>query len=285
MINHIGETVIATNGQKLTLIAWHNKNDIDAQFEDGYIKYKIKYHNFKRGNVKNPNLLAHLKNNKIGEVGYSTKGQKMTIIGWNTSKDITVQFEDGTIVEHKTYIDFKSGKIKNPNYFKSIHLGETLIAKNGQKMTIIEYKGCSDITVQFEDGTIVKHVKYGMFKSRDVKNPNYGYDKMHIGKTSMSVLGIKMTIVGYRNCRDIDVQYQDGNISEHKYCYNFNKGVVSHPKIILKYGKYYAKDYFGFKLKEFSRTENAIYFYAKKGEMELIATLPEILKIKDEVIL
>ena len=99
MINHIGETVIATNGQKLTLLAWRNKYDIDAQFEDGYIKYKVAYGNFKKGNVKNPNLLYYVKNNRIGEVGYSTKGQKMTIIGWNTCKDITVQFEDGTEVK------------------------------------------------------------------------------------------------------------------------------------------------------------------------------------------
>ena len=36
---------------------------------------------------------------------------KMEIIGVNNFKDITIRFEDGTIVEHKVYSDFKSGMV------------------------------------------------------------------------------------------------------------------------------------------------------------------------------
>jgi hypothetical protein len=40
----------------------------------------------------------------------------MTIIDCRRSDDITVQFEDGTIVPNKAYNSFKRGEIANPNY-------------------------------------------------------------------------------------------------------------------------------------------------------------------------
>lgn len=52
-------------------------------------------------------------------------------------------------------------------------LGETNITKNGQAMTIIEYRKYNDIDIQFEDGTIVKNKGYKDLKKRMIKNPNY----------------------------------------------------------------------------------------------------------------
>lgn len=43
-------------------------------------------------------------------------GFNATIIAYRNVTDIDVQFEDGTVVEHRTYQSFKLGKIRNPNY-------------------------------------------------------------------------------------------------------------------------------------------------------------------------
>ena len=51
-------------------------------------------------------------------------------------------------------------------------VGETNIANNGQVMTIIEYRNCNDIDIEFEDGTVVKNKNYGNFKLGNIKNPN-----------------------------------------------------------------------------------------------------------------
>ena len=53
---------------------------------------------------------------RTGEVNTNNQGLKMTVIRYKNAKDIDVQFEDGTISEHKEYNKFKLGKIKNPNY-------------------------------------------------------------------------------------------------------------------------------------------------------------------------
>lgn len=60
------------------------------------------------------------KDGRIGEVGVSTCGEKMTIVRYGGRRDIDVQFQDGTIVEHKRYDAFKTGKVKNP-YFPIVY--------------------------------------------------------------------------------------------------------------------------------------------------------------------
>ena len=51
---------------------------------------------------------------RTGEVAYSNNGEKMVIVRYGKDKDIDVQFQDGTIVEHRVYCNFKAGRIKNP---------------------------------------------------------------------------------------------------------------------------------------------------------------------------
>ena len=51
---------------------------------------------------------------RTGEIAYSNNGEKMVIIRYDNKNDIDVQFDDGTIVEHKQYNNFLKGKIKNP---------------------------------------------------------------------------------------------------------------------------------------------------------------------------
>ncbi len=52
--------------------------------------------------------------NKVGETNINSQGEKMTIIAYRCYEDIDIQFEDGTVVYHRTYGNFKSGLIKHP---------------------------------------------------------------------------------------------------------------------------------------------------------------------------
>lgn len=113
-------------------------------------------------------------NDRIGKTNIAHNGMTMTIIAYKNANDIDVQFEDGTIIKHKTYQRFKSGGIAN--YTQRTQ--ETNIAKNGMKMTLIKYRNSQDIDVQFEDGTIVKHKAYKNFKNAEIKNPK---KHIHVG--------------------------------------------------------------------------------------------------------
>ena len=198
-INRVGEQNRANNGQMMTIIEYRNYNDIDIMFDDNTIVKHIYYNNFKNGYVKNPNniVLAPQQKikSKIDETNVANNGLLMTIITYRNCKDIDVQFEDGVIVKHKSYGNFIKGKIKHPNIDTTIsknknsHIGESIKASNGQIMTIIDWIRCNNITVKFEDGTVVNNVQYSSFIQGRVKNPS----KLFVFDTLINRLGETIT--------------------------------------------------------------------------------------------
>jgi hypothetical protein len=102
-----------------------------------------------------------------GEIRENNQGLKMTIIEYRNNLNIDIQFEDGTVVKHKCYNDFKNGTIAYPIN----RIGETNINNQGLKMTIIKYKRYDNIDVQFEDGIIVEHRHYSNFLIGNISNP------------------------------------------------------------------------------------------------------------------
>lgn len=113
----IGEEGFSNAGQKMKIIAYRGYEDIDVEFEDKTIVYNKRYGSFKRGEISNPNFRTTMEtyNRIMNEISIATNGQKMKIIKFRSYDDVDVQFEDNTIVKHKSYYSFKSGKIENPN--------------------------------------------------------------------------------------------------------------------------------------------------------------------------
>ena len=189
-----------------------------------------------------------------GEISIATNKQLMVITEYNESTDLTVQFEDETIINHKRYNHFKTGKITNPNnptdryqerFKKQMknRLGTTVTAANGIEMTIIAYRRSDDIDVQFEDGTIVKHKQYKHFLKGKIGNPNIDKGQVfinrkkdeHIGETLIhKSSGMRMTIINYENINDIDVKFEDGAILRHQKYRCAKIGQIKHPKYNAK---------------------------------------------------
>lgn len=232
----IGEQSRASNGQMMTIIAYRNNKDIDILFDDNVIVSHKRYDRFKKGYIRKSDTSNHL-----GETVLANNGQRMTIVGYRTSKDIDVCFEDETIVYHKQYINFKSGEISNPNYYPAnnnqrLRLGETVLAKNGKHMTIIAYRNCMDIDIMFEDGTPVYHKSYHDFKAGDISHPKEQLSCIRVGEQSRARNGQMMTIIAYRNNRDIDVRFEDDTIVRHKRYKYFKSGQIGNPNYKM-YGK------------------------------------------------
>ena len=150
-------------------------------------------------------------------------------------------------------------------------------------MKIIAYHGFHNIEVQFEDGTIVKHTKMSLFQRGTIGNPNYSYiDKCvseSIGLMRNASIGMKATVIAYRNYQDIDIEFEDGTIVEHTGMGQFKKGSVLHPKFKSNSGLIWADDYFGYKLKKVINANNNVYYeVCKDDQFVAIMTLQEIYK-------
>lgn len=239
----IGEMKINEDGEQVTIISYRTYKDIDIEFEDGTIVRNTSYKTFIDGKNKNPNFYK----SRLNESKISNNGQSIKIIAYRGCNDIDVQFEDGTIINHRRYSDFCLGTIKNPNFKrresnKNKYIGISQIAKNGQKMTIIDYRGANDIDIEFEDGTIVKNRSFGNFKKGLIKNPKEKVDKryiidenanLRIGEVSQSSKGQKMVLIAYRSANDIDVEFEDGTIVKNKKYAKFKAGLINNPNLYI----------------------------------------------------
>lgn len=180
-----GETVLQNCGMKATCIAYRKHNEIDVQFEDGTIISGTRKSSFFLGKIQNPNLKINQSKQKErsscrGLIVLQNCGMKATCIKYNGAMDIAVQFEDGTIIEHRHKNEFLIGSIQNPNLPKIMQkardrsscFGVTVLQNCGMKATCIEYRLSDDIDIQFEDGTIVRGTSKGAFLSKQVRNPH-----------------------------------------------------------------------------------------------------------------
>ena len=110
-------------------------------------------------------------------------------------------------------------------------VGLTKIAKNGLSMTIIAYRSKTDVDIQFEDGYLAEHKNFANFVAGTVCNPQADARKkyMYIGQTAVAKNGMSMTVIDWRNARDVDIQFEDGTVVKHKAFGNFQKGYIAHP--------------------------------------------------------
>ena len=219
-----GEKGINNQGIHMVVIDYKGCRDMTVKFEDGFVVEKVTYSNFSRGLVPNPNYKSSQVIDRTGEaIMHKASGQIMTIISYRNTKDIDVQFEDGTIVRHKSYDSFKKGIFRYHEDF-SKRLGEQNVNNQGFGMKIIRYGSAHDIDIEFEDGYIVYNKLYKLFKEGAVLHPKYSRAlaqlkvKSKVGDEVINSQGLHMKVIAYRTYRDIDVQFEDGYIAYNK-CY------------------------------------------------------------------
>ena len=165
----LGEARVMKCSMEAIIIRYGSATDIDVRFKDGTVVKSRRYSAFQKGEIANPNIKTSAEN-CLGETRMMNCGMEATIIRYGGCNDIDVRFEDGKVVVHKAYDKFKKGSIAHPNTKVSAkdRLGETRMMNCGMKATIIRYGKCMDIDVRFEDGKVVEHRRYGIFKKGEI---------------------------------------------------------------------------------------------------------------------
>lgn len=175
---------------------------------------------------------------RLGEINIMNNGQKAKIIKYNDSLNIVIQFEDGTIVKTR-YDHFKCGGVSNPSSRK-VRVGEINKMNNGLNATIIAYRKCEDIDIQFEDGVTVYNKDYSNFKKGNIKHPHIKVASrktnfFHINESKIMNNGQIAEIIAYKKNDDIDVRFEDGTIRTGVQYSNFKNGTLSNPNFKKKY--------------------------------------------------
>lgn len=252
--SRIGETAAMSNGQQATIIGYRSAADIDVKFEDNTIVNNVTYARFKSGAIANPTLHKYQARvdacSCIGEARTMNCGLEATCIEYIDSQNITVQFEDGTIVSNRYKTDFYNGEIVSPNLPKytacrKYDVGTRALMHCGMYCEVIEYISHDDISVRFDDGTIVRHRAVNNFKAGSIQNPNLDIvcNRSHewnpnsrrpvltgrLGEENVMTNGMKAKIIRYGGCSDIDIQFENGEIAYNRSYGHFSSGRVALP--------------------------------------------------------
>lgn len=184
--------------------------------------------------------------------------------------------------------------VKDNNYIKGCEsekgsykdiIGTKHITNEGLIVTIIEGTDLKNLTVEFEDGSIVERVIFGNLKRGSLNHPNNrkirGFnkerEKLKVNKENKRKLieervnteyinsqGNKFKIINYKNYNNIDVLFEDGVVVSKTSFEKISKGLVFHgnEKVVVGVGfmgikiheKYYDSNHFSYK-----RWQNMIY--------------------------
>lgn len=166
---------------------------------------------------------------RIGETRMMNCGMEATIVAYRKYSDIDVQFTDGFVRTGVSYGDFKNGAIARISASQKLksnmetRLFETRTMRNGMMAKVIGYRKCTDIDVEFEDGTVIDGTNYIKFKNGEISNPNIKYKKA----TSIQEFAIRyyLSRIGFRKIeqgewkdngfgkQELDFYHQEANIA------------------------------------------------------------------------
>ena len=189
----------------------------------------VKYPSFLDGMVKNPNCPTKSGKRlspkdrpiqRIGEAKLSTNGQMMTIVDYKNATNVTVRFEDGTETPC-SYCNFKKGRVANPKTNPRI-----VTEKKKKKILFWSRKGIPIPEIMKKTGA-GEHTVYNIQEEAGIRDDykaahelylackaEKGYKKK-VGESIIKNDGQKMTIIAFRNPKDIDVRFDDGTIVQH----------------------------------------------------------------------
>lgn len=184
---------------------------------------------------------AKIKKYRVGEEHIQANGMKAKIIEYKYCSDMIVEFEDGFIKDHVSYYDFINGKILHNNKrparkkYKQNKIGEKNVSSCNLVMTIVEYRNTNDVDVLFEDGILVKHVRYAAFFQGYLKHPTkktvrwpYKVNKKLIGRTIRTV-DDHYRIIDVHGEDSVDFIRDDGTIFYNKSYIGIKDGYIGDP--------------------------------------------------------
>lgn len=118
---------------------------------------------------------------------------------------------------------------------KSLMIGETKTMNCGMVATVLTDNGYRKVTIQFEDGTIVKNCHRDKFREGKIRNPSIKQEprkvsklKTYIGKSAIMNCGLRATVIEDFGCNNITVQFEDGLVKKHCRRDKFREGKIGH---------------------------------------------------------
>lgn len=110
-----------TGNHTMEIVEYYNAGNCTVMFEDGTFRDHVAYANVVSGRVAHPDnrrnktVMGHVKKyqtvKRLGKKKTMANGMLAEIIGYESSYDVDVLFEDGTVIKHCYYSSFSHGEL------------------------------------------------------------------------------------------------------------------------------------------------------------------------------
>ena len=227
-----GEERVMRNGLTAKIIAVRNSMDIDVRFENGEVRKNVRYSAFRDGYIRSLLFEEEQKDSHIGEVYRQNCGVNAEVIEYTNAHCCTVRFSSGEIREGVQYSKLKEGKVLPPSLQNVDRVGEKHMQGCGQEAEITAYRDANDVDAKFPDGKVREHVTYYDIVHGKINPLKRGakFREEHLGEERTMKCGLNAKIIEVRGAKDIDVEFETGEVREHVVYANYKSGGVSPAK-------------------------------------------------------
>ena len=272
-----GEENLSLQGNLMRIIRYGNSHDIDVLFVDtGYIARNKNYRDFTKGLIRDTSIKGTKRidtnayNKKfIGRVyPHKLYNMNMTIIDYDKNKGACIVFDDGFKMSNLSLAVLARGTIERPDYIKIMNESGTYAYYKSSdimnkvftsalygKYRIIRWGSATDIDIEFLSDSAIVNTNWFRIKNGTVTNPNNTEARKSLskeGEVNTNNKGYKMKIIAYRNCNDIDVEFEDGTKVFSATYYSFQHGRLRKP---FNKNNYLGKVYNNWKIEKFNNNE------------------------------
>ncbi len=267
---HYAEIIEYTDSEHIIFL-WDNKavsRGSYERFKNGIITYKI-------------SDISRC----IGDKKEQKNGHTAEIIEGPASGNITVRFEDGTIVKNTTFYQWEQGIIRYPAKYeerRNNHVGTQKMQKNGYIFVIDSVEHTNMVHGHFLDGedtkvtTSIKVFNKGTVPHPDGDEEQIRQKKERLGSSIIQSNGLSLTIDRYRTSQDCGGYFEDGTRVEKFKYYKASTGHIGHPTL----SSFGHGTYMGFDTFPAFTEEKTVYYKCKcsKCGMEDIMTPQDMMK-------
>lgn len=151
----------------------------------------------------------------------SLHGRHMVLVAYYDARNVDVSFDDGLVVA-TTYDRFKKGDVCHPEDkrgpFKGYRVGESIVNRLGETVTITAYRSYNDIDVIIDDKVEKSHCRYLDFSSGNINSKTSKTSfKDCLNKKFTNKYGETATVIEYVNANKVTIQFDTGEIKNCVY--------------------------------------------------------------------
>lgn len=251
-----GERKIMNNGLAATVIEYRGSHDLAIEFEDGEKRTGVSWRDFCAGNVAHPTIFGgNVSQNELvlkfylEPLGFERIPQRSKLshrIGlegkeldlYNDKLKIAIEY-DGGYAHAKNKDDDRKNKIVEKLGIKLYRFREPGCPSISGKAYVLEDSRFMSQSLEICLKRFVREVlkrddRFVDFRKDEVAIKEYVSDckraGIHLHEKRKMNNGMTAEIIKMSGCRNVTVQFEDGEIADNKDYRSFVKGNISHPQ-------------------------------------------------------